>query len=59
MQSILIIDKIIWECTVYDTIIPEKCKLYAEVGWNVQLKKKNPGIWRAPFSDKMVWKFVQ
>ena len=34
MQSIPILDKIIWECIVYDTIIPEKCKLYAEVGWS-------------------------
>ena len=37
--------QIIWECNVYDTIIPEKCKLFAKTRLEVKLRKKNPGDW--------------
>ena len=40
------LDQVIWECNVYDTIVPEKCKLYARTRVEVKLMKKNSGLWK-------------
>ena len=50
----LILDKVIWECNLYDSIIPEKCKLFVQTRLEVKLKKKKPGVHWRTLRDDMV-----
>ena len=50
----LILDQVIWECNLYDAIIPEKCKFFVRTRLEVKLKKKKPGVQWRTFRDDMV-----
>ena len=43
---IFTLDKVIWECNVYNSIVPEKCRLFVRPSrLEVRLKKRNPKIY--------------
>ena len=51
------LDDVIWECNVYDTVVPAQCELFyvsESDTLHVSLKKKNHGVHWPTFENEMV-----
>ena len=52
-MNFLNLGEVIWKCNVYNSIIPEKCKLMVGARVEVKLKKLDPVIWWRTLDKKV------